>query len=189
MPSGSVFQSTGLISYRINETQGVRERGRFTAQGLSAMRERNRQMAESIQQKTASLIESRIIWREESTGRLVKNTLASDNAQYDTWRVAVGNPDFLDRSTSKYWRTVEQGSARVWTHPFVGTHLWGRFGRAGASKGQLTGFWTDEEGKAPFVVGHEIQGQEAYGDAAIEVGLKEFAIKNIQRTVADILAT
>jgi hypothetical protein len=178
--------SNGMVAVSVKEIGGGRNKGRFTSAGLSAQRERNRRMAQQLQGRVASLIDDQIIWRTESTGRLVNNTEAPENATSDTWSLAVGNPTFLNASTSKYWRTVEQGSAATWKHPFIGTHLWGRFGKGGKGGG-LTGFWTDTEGTAPFVVRHEIEGKHAYPEAATQLALREFAVRNIRLTLTDIL--
>lgn len=183
----SVFQANGLVSFRVTEARGTRnEKGRFTS-AQSAQRERNRQMAHAIQERAADLIEARIIWRAESTGELARNTLAPENAQIDTWSLGVGNPGFLDRSSSKYWRTFEQGSLATWSHPFVGTHLFPRRG-GGAGKGPITGFWTDVDEKSKFIVRHEIQGQHVYDDAASDTALRDFNIRNVREYVQDRLS-
>lgn len=183
----SVFEANGLISFRVTELTEVRNPlGQFTS-AQSKQRERNKEMATRIQQKAADLIEERIIWRAESTGALARNTLAPENAEIDTWRLGVGNPGFLDRSSSKYWRTVEQGSAGLWKHPFIGTHLFIRRGRGGGRLSAVTGFWTDVEEKSPILVRHEIQGQHVYNDASTDAALRDFGIRNVEQFVRDIL--
>jgi len=74
--------------------------------------------------------------------RLLKGVLSGGQGATYGW--GVGNTKFLDVSVAKYWRTIEEGSAAVWSHPFVtgieglrtkgGDPLWGWFG-AGATRG------------------------------------------------------
>lgn len=185
MPSSGF--SSGLIQFKVTPVSVTRPRnalGQFTS-AQNFQRERNHEMAAAIQRRAADLVEQRITWRFESTGELARNTLAPDNAQVDTWFLGVGNPRFLDRSSSKYWRTFEEGSLAVWSHPFVGTHLSPRRGGGGAGKGVITGFWTKETGR--FVVRHEIQGRHVYADAASESSLRDFQIANIHQYVRDLL--
>jgi len=119
----------------------------------------HRRQQQQFQDQVVANIKSKILRRGASTGRLVEVTADSRNrliggtganpsalsggqgAQYG-W--GVGNPKFLDVSIAKYWRTIEEGSAAVWKHPFVtgpeglqtksGDPLWGWFG-AGAFRG------------------------------------------------------
>lgn len=81
--------------------------------------------AKQFQVQVATDIDSHILRRPASTGRLVAVTQQPGNRQVgrSVWRVGI--PSYLNKSTAKYWRTIEQGSLAVWKKPFTGTVLYG----------------------------------------------------------------
>lgn len=104
------------------------ETGRFQA-AKADMEAQNRQMAYAVQAQVASLIKARLQRPLVSTNRLVKATTDPQNAIYNDTYVGVGNQKFLDRSIAKYWRTIEEGSAKTWTkRSFLSLELQGFWG-------------------------------------------------------------
>lgn len=139
-------------------------------------------------------IQSRLLRPAVSTGRLLKVTGDKGNEIFDqTNRIfgfSFGIPRFLAGSISKYWRTVEEGSEVVWSHPFVGMPIpglwggtisgfyanrWGNVARAGApftqagrgSGGKLRALGAQQRAAIldPPKVRHEIPPMRAYADA------------------------
>jgi hypothetical protein len=190
----SVLRVNSLISMRLPELKGVRDaRGRFTS-AQSSMRDRNAKFAQGLQADVVRRIESRITRPGASSGRLLRVTADSGNAQYDTWSIGVGVKSFLNGSIAKYWRTFEEGSAAVWTHPFIGTQLMpkGNNPPYPVAHGQIPGIrttrkllpWMDGE---RFVVKKEIAPRHAYRDAIAEAHPAEFGRANARKLIADIL--
>lgn len=116
--------------------------------------------------------------RKASTNRLLRVTAAPGNIGFNPERFGVGRPKFLNNSEAKYWRTQEEGSEKVWKHPFIGTQLT-PFIAPGAKRtvpfpvphdatpqGLRTGAlpkWL--AGSGLWVVQHEIEPMHAYRDA------------------------
>lgn len=193
--ANSVFNVAGLLKVTLPTLEGTRDaKGRFTsAQGLQ--RQRNGEMAVRVQAAVLSQIQERIERRAASSGRLLRVTAASENAQYDTWSIGVGNVPFLDSSIAKYWRTFEQGSLGLWKHPFIGTQLMPK----GSSKppypvahGAVPGIrttraelpWMNGE---HWVVKKEIAPRFAYREAGREVNLMAYGLEQAHQLVRDII--
>lgn len=119
------------IKFDVPEPAGLRdERGRFVAldstEGQSELYRRNKLIAETVQGNVARRISNRVMFGKRakaSTGLLVRATVDPRNTRVDPFNVGVGNPEWLDRSMARYWRTFEYGSAAVWKRPFIGTRL------------------------------------------------------------------
>jgi hypothetical protein len=160
----------------------------------------NERMAHQIQRLVVLNIAQRIKRPAVSSDRLVSVTADSRNispikGRSAGWKegIAVGIPSFLDQSTAKYWRTIEEGSESAWKkRKFTGMELpglwggsitgltttsWGSRALAGppitaagaATGGKFVPFGKKrrafaKHGKIP-VVQHEIQPQLAYGAA------------------------
>jgi hypothetical protein len=173
--------------------------GRFVTGGDQAgLRAANSAIAADLQASVVANIQARIKRPGASTNRLVKVTADPENARWSTDRVNVGNVEFLDGSVAKYWRTIESGSAAVWSRPFKGTQLYPKGpGRApfpvahGASPGLRTFGgnelpWMDGE---RYVVKKEIAPMHAYRDAFNEVrpGQRAFtAVNKYLRSIRDL---
>lgn len=82
--------------------------------------EENRTLARRVQDDVVAELKAGTKRKSVSTGRLIAATASPENifASAQVW--GVGVPSFLDRSQAKYWRTIDEGSAAVWSHPFVG---------------------------------------------------------------------
>lgn len=157
---------TSYIRLRVKEAPGARdERGRFlSAQTVSL--DRNRRTAEILRFEAASGIASRLRRPGESSGRLERVTADPKNSSFDVSGVGVGNADFLDRSSAKYWRTFEQGSAATWRRPFVGTQLAPSVrGRTSANLITATG-GRKGFGTGAYIVKREIAPANVYRDLA-----------------------
>jgi hypothetical protein len=190
----SVLRAGGIIEMRLPELKGVRDvRGRFLS-AQTGMRERNARFAQGLQAQVVSNIESRITRPSASSGRLSAVTANPRNAQYDTFSIAVGVRSYLDRSTAKYWRTIEEGSAAVWRHPFIGTQLMPKGNNPGypVAHGIVPGIRTTQaqlpwmDGKR-FVVKREIAPMYAYRDAVRESAPATWGRANARKFLADIL--
>lgn len=161
------------------------ERGQYTAAGVKDQLQANRILAANLQaqvvQRMTNHIEAggRINRSDASTGHLVNVTADPGNVRYTKDIVQVGIPSFLDKSAAKYWRTFEEGSAAVWSHPFVGTHLFGMAGTGFPTKhGEYPGLRTVDE---HFTLGTNKAGREL---GRIFVVQHEIAPANIYRAVA-----
>lgn len=192
---GSVVKVAGLLEITLPELKATRDvKGRFTS-AQTAQRSRNGQMAEITQATVVQLVRERITRPSVSSGRLLSVTANPANVQHDTWSLAVGIPKYLDRSMARYWRTFEQGSAAVWSHPFVGTQLMPK----GPGKppfpvahGAIPGLRTTKKilpwmNGERYVVKHEIEPRNAYRDAAREVNLRRLGLDSARQMVRDIL--
>lgn len=151
---------------------------------------RNREMADRTQATVVSNIRGRLRRPAASTNRLVTVTAAPQNTRVYTDRVQVGMPAFLDNSTAKYWRTIEEGSAAVWSRPFVGTPLSFVGGKRSSvpfpvARQQTPGIRTTAPGRRAFTyVTREIAPQNAYRDAA-EIAMSG-SIANIRALLEDV---
>jgi hypothetical protein len=104
------------------------ERGRFQV-AKADMEAQNRQLAFAVQAQVGALIAGRILRKGVSTNRLVKVTMEPWNAVYNDTYAGVGNQRRLDQSIAKYWRTIEEGSAKTWTkRSFLSLELQGLWG-------------------------------------------------------------
>jgi len=112
------------------DTKGAFTEGRFNSAGQKYLMNENHMLAEVVQQQVVSYMENRGFKRPGvSTGRLLRVTADPDNVFSTAFRVGVGVPSFLDRSRAKYWRTIEEGSAKAWKkRPFTSLELVGYFG-------------------------------------------------------------
>lgn len=108
-------------------------RGRFIARDVTALRSEMTMLAERAQANVVANIASRLVRPNASTGRLEKVTASSRNrvVQRDGLGFGVGVIDYLDKSEAKYWRTIEEGSKKVWGErgkSMVGMEIHGKFG-------------------------------------------------------------
>jgi len=98
--------------------------GRFQVTGGRGSRigliDRNRTLAKVAQESIVDALETSIVRPGVSTGRLARATGDARNITWSAEGFAVGSAAFLDRSAAKYWRTIDQGTAAVWSKPFVG---------------------------------------------------------------------
>lgn len=204
--ASSVVRVNSLISLRLPEVKGLRNvRGQFrSAQG--AMRERNGRFAERYQAQVVHNMEAKIAGGKRaaaSSGRLLRVTADPENAQYDTFRIGVGDRQFLNNSIARYWRTFEEGSAAVWKHPFTGTQLMPKTGKSGDEEGSSRPPYPVAHGKIPgirttsaslpwmdgkkFVVKHEIAPANVYRDATQQVDALRFGRENVRQFLNDVL--
>lgn len=171
-----------LVRIVLEDVAGFRdERGRYTS-AQSAQLGRNRLFSEFLREQVGRRMKNHIAFGKRpshSTGRLLRVTLDDKNVIVTKEFVGVGVPTWLDRSQAKYWRTFEEGSAAVWSKPFVGTQLVGvKFGPNG--QGGLSDLRTVSSEKAEafaaynakigrpgrFVVKHEIAPAGIYAEVA-----------------------
>lgn len=132
--------------------------GRFTPDNQEQRRV-NADTAAEFQQLVVKNIGASIKRPKVSSGRLLTATADEANAVsgVDYW--GVGIPEYLDRSKAKYWRTIEEGTARVWKRSFIGDPLigaWGysvtgphmseRWGEVMRASGKLEGAWQGSTG-------------------------------------------
>ena len=105
------------------------ETGRFIPGAQKELYRRNRALAVSMQQQVAEVIDNSILRQAVKSGRLVNATLHPKNAIFGFDHVGVGDPFHLDQSIAKYWRTIEEGSAKTWTkRSFLSLELQGIWG-------------------------------------------------------------
>lgn len=163
------------------------ERGRFYAEGLRELRRENKEIGELLRAQVARRISNHVMTgprASASSGRLVAVTAGGGNQHIDqrvgSFSVAVGVTSYLEKSTARYWRTFEEGSAAVWKRPFIGTQLvaqyYGGFGRGVPSphgtslltaKGKIAFKGADDR----FVVKREIAPAHVYRDVQAEAHL------------------
>lgn len=158
------------------------ETGQFIRRDVEVITRSFMVLAEQAQANVVSNIQGGIRRRSASTGRLLRVTAAAENRYADQFGFGVGVLRYLDKSEAKYWRTIEEGSARVWSRPFIGTQLYPKgpgkppFPVAhGASPGLRT-YNLDGEGVkwmdgSRFVVKREIRPMHAYQRAADQGGI------------------
>jgi len=128
--------------------------GEFTsAQGLVA--QAHQLLAERVQQAAADNLRGNILRRSVSTDRLAQAILDPKDIFATRFNWGAGSIAWLDNSPAKYWRTQEEGSAAVWSHPFTGTVLKGTWG------GSISGFYSNRWGLVPK--GGSPIGTEVYG--------------------------
>jgi hypothetical protein len=137
-----------LYGYASTLNNGRRLNGTFTSMRYD-QRAANEYSAKRMQDLVVANIEAKIAAGGRgnvSTGRLVKVTGDPQNIDSTTDFFGVGNPEYLDRSQAKYWRTQEEGTARVWKRSFIGDPLIGFWA------GSLTGEWRGDRpvGGRPF---------------------------------------
>jgi hypothetical protein len=114
----------------------------------------NRARSAEFQDLVVDLIRQRTKRKASSTGRLIQVTADKRNSSFTNasggftpsslgW--FVGITPYLDSSIAKYWRTIEEGSAKVWSRPFTGElrtrdgkPLWGWFGASASVSGART---------------------------------------------------
>lgn len=120
------------------------ERGRFAYTGgagsQQGIADRNRGLAYQAQRQIGVELKENILRPGVSTGRLLRATMDPQNVHWDRSGFAVGDPNFLDRSSAKYWRTIDQGTSH-WRRPFVGSTFY--VFKAKAWGGTLAGFNAD----------------------------------------------
>jgi hypothetical protein len=105
------------------------EGGRFIPGAQKELYAQNRTLAIRMKEKVATVINGSIVRQHVKSGRLVKATLGAENSTFGFDHVGVGNPEYLDRSIAKYWRTIEEGSAKAWTkRSFLSLELQGIWG-------------------------------------------------------------
>lgn len=191
-----------FIRVEEGDLKSLRDHGRFTSEGVRALRERNERFATSMQADVVRRMRNHIAFGGRagvSTGRLLRVTADKRNVFSDQWSIGVGRPDWLDNSVARYWRTFEEGSAAVWKHPFVGTQLRGMFGGTiigyahtrtpgpqpqplaggpwGARGGKLRWYWSMPLNEN-FRVKREIQPAHIYRDVGREAHLDEYGVQN-----------
>lgn len=118
--------------------------GRFRTREITnaEIKSVNRRLATELRGYAVEELQKSIVRRGVSTGRLVRATAAEGNIYqagniFSTASWGVGVASFLDQSQAKYWRTIEDGSAAIWRHPFVGMKIWpwanltGKVGQSG----------------------------------------------------------
>lgn len=204
-----------LVSFKIEETadiKALRNAGHFTSASVTAQRQRNIRLAEALRGQVVRRMENHINFGKRagvSTHRLVRVTADARNSYADQWNVGVGRPDYLNRSIAKYWRTFEEGSAAVWSHPFAGTQLRGMFGGSiigyahtrtpgpqpqplaggpwNAPGGKLRWYWSMPLNDN-FRVRHEIQGAHIYKQVGEEAHLDEYGVQIAQRLIGSIFS-
>lgn len=71
----------------------------------------NRRWAKRYQDEVAAAEKQAVSRPAVSTGRLIRNIKSPKNITYDKWTFGVGVPDFLNSSSTKYWRQIEFGTA------------------------------------------------------------------------------
>lgn len=195
-----------LVNFRVSETPNLRgDRGRFTSEGVQELMNRNRVLAETLRAQVGRRIENRVAFGKRaaaSSGRLLAVSVSGKNQQVGRWHVGVGDIDYLDRSTAKYWRTFEEGSAAVWRRPFIGTQLVVVPGRAaelgpGAPSPHGTNLRTARGGigfkntrkSDLFVVKREIAPSHIYRDVFNEAHLDEYGLQVARRFLDRIFST
>ena len=135
----------GAISgyFHVMRNLGRNAQGRFTS-FQTVGKDLNRRAAEDLQELVVAKMGQRYKRPGVSTGRLRDATAAAGNRRSGLDYAYVGIEDHLAKSQAKYWRTIEFGSAEVWSHPFVGTRLLGWFGES------IGGFYENRWGTVPF---------------------------------------
>jgi len=133
----------------------------------------NRSWLDELRQATLDNQRDRFKRPSVSTGRLLKVTADPRNYIFDqtnqTFGFSFGIPRYLNASIAKYWRTIEEGSGRVWKHPFKGTQI-AIFDPSFPSTKIRTVTKKSKarikaRGLPKVLVGHEIAPQNAYADA------------------------
>lgn len=121
------FTSRTGVYARVDTAQ--RLKGRFIkrddAAGQAELAKVNRTRALEMQALLVASIKQRTLRKQVSTGRLVRVSGDKRNVRIDHTGFAVGDPDFLDKSMARYWRTIEEGSAATWSRPFKSLELSG----------------------------------------------------------------
>ena len=104
--------------------------GKFNSEGQKFLADKNKLLAEVVQSQVLLYMENHGFKRPAvSTGRLFRVTADPKNRYASAFRIGVGLPHFLDTSQAKYWRTIEEGSARAWKkRSFTSLELTGIFG-------------------------------------------------------------
>jgi hypothetical protein len=111
------------------KSQGLRDAlGKYAEreqQSIAEARRINEALAREMQQNVIEIVSS--FNRRPSTGRLEKamrderNVFVADNGQ--SW--GFGNPEILNKSVARYWRTIDEGSAATFkSGGFAGTEIW-----------------------------------------------------------------
>lgn len=101
--------------------------------------DRNRQRALELQAEVVENIPASIIRRNVSSRRLEHVTADPQNRRSTAFSYGVGVEDFLNHSFAKYWRTIEEGSEKVWADT--------PSGRASIIGMELKGIWGGSIGR------------------------------------------
>lgn len=171
-----------LVSFRTPDIGGRDELGRF----LSAQRElyaRNARFADTMRADLGRRIENQLLRPGQSTGRLVRASAHHENVRFDAFSVGIGVTPWLDKS-AQYWRTIEEGSAAVWSRPFIGTPL------AHSSKGRTSANLVTTKfrtGKG-MVVQHEIAPMHIYAEVFRNAHLDEYGVRAAQNFLRRIFS-
>lgn len=114
----------GFINAQIAELRPRTKSGTF-APFSSSYKDIMQQQAQEFQGDVVAVMQRSYKRPRASTGRLATVTSQPGNRLIaaSTWKVGI--PSHLNQSQSKYWRTIEQGSAAVWRKPFIGTKIMG----------------------------------------------------------------
>lgn len=163
--------------------------GTYRSAGVQDQLAANLDIAEYLQAQVVQRMKNHIAFGKRaaaSTGRLVNATAHDRNRIVSKNFIGVGVPSYLDSAGVKYWRVFEEG-----THGFIGVTL---FGMKGAqfpnAHGDRPGIRTMSEARVAeleekaqsaaengermkstggmFVVQHEIQPANIYGQVAAE---------------------
>lgn len=103
--------------------------GKFDSNGQRTLAAENKRIAEVTQAFVVRHMEGGYRRPMVSSGRLAKVTANSKNIYATAFRIGVGDPSYLDSSTAKYWRTIEEGSKATWKkRSFLTLDLRGTFG-------------------------------------------------------------
>jgi hypothetical protein len=183
----------GQISVKISSGSGIGKvrdaRGRYIARDVKALRAEYMDMAFRVQANVLSHMSTSYARPSVVTGRLERVTADRRNRVYGDQGFGVGVERFLDRSVAKYWRTIEEGSAKVWGESgksMIGMEIRGKFGGAfvgwresswgvrpvaGAPWRAYPGFFAPLRKLPPMVIKKEIAPMHAYLRAYQEGGI------------------
>lgn len=82
--------------------------------------EQHEQLARKVQDAVVKELKGGIKRKSTKSGRLEKVTADENNIVANALQWGVGVDEFLNKSTAKYWRTIDEGSLHVWSRPFKG---------------------------------------------------------------------
>lgn len=155
-------------------------RGRYISRDPKALKQEYMDLAFRAQANVLSNMSTSYARPTAVTGRLEKVTADRRNRVYSDQGFGVGVVRFLDRSQAKYWRTIEEGSKKVWGErgkSMIGMEIRGKFGGAmvgwresswgrrpvaGAPWGVSGGLFAPIGKMPPMVIKKEIDPMHAY---------------------------
>lgn len=146
---------------------GRDDNGRFTVGSFQAeARAANTRIAQGTLAYVVRVLENNMRRPTVSSGRLARVTLDPKNTYADSFKVGIGNENFLDRSIAKYWRTIEEGTAATWhKRSFTSLELVGFFGATLLGGGHAGPAYSLPNNSSPRGVFHPVTKRNKRGEA------------------------